>query len=99
MSAALPFWPSIYLVAGFYILFAVGSAMAGPAEEALTADLAPEGSRGALMGAREASAGVGAALGPLAGGLVYEHVSPAYAFLANGALLIVAAGLAWRWFR
>ena len=99
MSAALPFWPSIYLVAGFYILFAAGSAMAGPAEEALTADLAPEASRGAVMGAREASAGVGAALGPLAGGLVYEHVSPAFAFLANGVLLVLAAGLAWRWFR
>ena len=57
VSVALPFWPSLVLVGLSYILFAAGWAIAGPAEEALVADLAPESQRGRVLGAREAAAG------------------------------------------
>ena len=98
-SMALPFWPSILLVAAFYILFSVGWAMASPAEEALVADLAPAALRGSVMGAKEAAAGVGAALGPLAGGYVYEYWSQELAFVFNGLLLLTTSMLAFVWFR
>ena len=98
VSAALPFWPSLVLIALSYILFAAGWAMASPAVDALVADLAPESARGRIIGFQEAAAGVGAAFGPLVGGFMYEHVSPESAFLANGAILFGTALLAWSWF-
>ena len=98
VSAALPFWPSLILIALSYILFAAGWAMASPAVDALVADLAPESARGRIIGFQEAAAGVGAAFGPLVGGLMYEHVTPESAFLANGAILLITALLARSWF-
>ncbi|XOV84971.1 MAG: MFS transporter [bacterium] len=98
VSAALPFWPGLMLVAASYILFAVGWALAGPAEDALVADLAPPGLLGTVLGAREAAAGFGAALGPLAGGFIYDHVSQAGTFVFNGVLLGLAAILVLIWY-
>ncbi len=99
VSTTLPFWPSIWMVAASYILFSAGWAMAGPAEDALVADLAPESLRGTVLGAREAAAGLGAALGPLAGGLIYDHWSQAGAFVFNGLLMSLVAVLVLFWFR
>ena len=50
VSAALPFWPSLILIALSYILFAAGWAMASPAVDALVADLAPESAEDKLLG-------------------------------------------------
>lgn len=99
VSMALPFWTSILLVAASYMFFAAGWAMASPAEDALVADLAPAHLRGTVLGAREAAAGVGAALGPMAGGLIYDHLSQHLTFVLNGSLLIATAGLVLLWFR
>lgn len=92
-SALLPIWPSIWLVASFYILFAAGWAVAGPAEQALVADLAEPAHFGRAMGLREGATGAGAALGPLFGGYLYETWTPTTAFLVNGIMLLVAAVL------
>ena len=99
VSIALPFWPSIYLVAASYIFFAAGWAMASPAEDALVADLAPAHLRGTVLGAREAAAGLGAALGPMIGGLIYDHFSQHLTFVLNGVLLMATAALVLWWFR
>jgi MFS family permease len=98
-SIALPYWPSIVLVAASYILFSVGWAMASPAEDALVADLAPEKLRGTVLGAREAAAGVGAALGPMVGGYLYDHWAQDMTFVLNGVLLLFTATLVMLWFR
>lgn len=98
-SLALPYWPSIVLVAASYILFSVGWAMASPAEDALVADLAPEKLRGTVLGAREAAAGVGAALGPMVGGYLYDHWAQDMTFVLNGVLLLFTATLVMLWFR
>lgn len=98
VSMALPFWPAMLYVAVSYMVFSFGWAMASPAEEALVADLAPDAARGTVIGAKEAAAGVGAALGPLAGGYVYEHFSQSAAFVANGVVLWLTAILALVWF-
>jgi MFS family permease len=99
VSMTLPFWPSILMVAASYILFSVGWAMASPAEDALVADLAPDALRGTVLGTKEAAAGVGAACGPLIGGYIYDNWSQEMAFVVNGVLLLITAGLALLWFR
>jgi MFS family permease len=98
VSIALPFWPTIWLIAASYIFFSVGWAMAGPAEDALVADLAPEHARGTILGIKEAAAGAGAALGPLAGGYVFEYWSSELTFVLNGGLLLATAILVVFWF-
>ncbi len=98
VSIALPYWPSLLFVAVSYILFAVGWAMASPAEDALVADLAPAEARGTVIGAKEGAAGLGAALGPLLGGYVYDQWAPELAFALNGCLLLVTAVVTYFWF-
>ena len=99
VSMALPFWSTLLFVAASYTLFSVGWAIANPALEALVADLAPADLRGSVIGAKEAAGGVGAALGPLLGGYVYEYWAQEGAFVMNGVILLGAAGLAMVWFR
>jgi MFS family permease len=99
VSIALPFWPGLGFVAASYILFSCGNALASPAEDALVADLSPDHLRGTIMGAREAAAGLGAAIGPLAGGLIYDYWSQSMAFVTNGVLLLATCALVLVWFR
>ena len=98
VGAALPFWPGLVYVALSYILFAVGWAVASPALDGLVADLSEAGNRGRVIGAKEAAAGFGAALGPLAGGFLYEYYATVAPFLFNGLILLATAALAWFWF-
>jgi MFS family permease len=98
VSMSLPFWPSIVMVAGAYILFSIGWAMSSPAEDALVADMAPDSLRGTIIGAKEAAAGTGAALGPLFGGYIYDNWSQEMAFVVDGMLLLVVAALTIIWF-
>ena len=72
-----------------------GWAIASPAEDALLGDLADPAHRGRAFGVKEAAAGLGAALGPLAGGAMYDFVDPAMAFVLNGTLLLVTGLLVW----
>ena len=57
-----------------------------------------ESNRGRIFGYKEAAAGVGAAFGPLTGGLIYEYLAAELSFAVNGVLLIVTATLVWHWF-
>ncbi|MFT7653149.1 MAG: DHA1 family multidrug resistance protein-like MFS transporter [Candidatus Azotimanducaceae bacterium] len=98
VGAALPFWPGLVYVAVSYVLFAVGWAVASPALDGLVADLSESGNRGRVIGAKEAAAGFGAALGPLAGGFLYEYYASVAPFLFNGVILFATAILAWWWF-
>ena len=98
ISISLPFFTSIIFVATAYIFFAMGWAMASPAEDALVADMAPDALRGTIIGAQEAAAGIGAACGPLLGGYIYDNWEHHVVFIVNGILLIIAAILAYWWF-
>jgi MFS family permease len=98
VSGGLPWLPHIFWVAVMYTLSAVGWAMANPAQDALLGSMTDETNRGRMFGYKEAAASVGAALGPLAGGAIYDYWRPEYAFLTNGAVLIATAGLFWVWF-
>ena len=56
-------------------------------------------SYGRVMGSKEAAAGIGAALGPLVGGFIYENAAQEAAFVVNGFILTITAWLVWMWFR
>ena len=73
--------------------------MASPAEDALVNDISPIHLRGTVMGIKEGASGTGSALGPLAGGYIYEYWAKEMAFVSNGILLIVVAMLALFWFK
>jgi len=98
VSLLLPWMPEIIWVAVVYTLFAAGWATASPAEDALLGDMTEESNRGRIFGYKEAAAGVGAAFGPLTGGVIYEYLAAELAFVVNGVLLIVTATLVWHWF-
>ena len=91
ISISLPLMPGVIWVAVLYTISAVGWSMADPAEDALYASLADEQHRGQLFGYKEMSGGVGSALGPLAGGAIYDHATPGLAFGVNGLLMVVCA--------
>nr|WP_297349211.1 MFS transporter [uncultured Glaciecola sp.] len=99
LSIALPYWQSLYFIAVSYVLFSIGWAMASPAEDALVNDISPIHLRGTVMGIKEGASGTGSALGPLAGGYIYEYWAKEMAFVSNGILLIVVAMLALFWFK
>lgn len=99
VSLVLPWLPGILWVALAYTLAAVGRTLSLPAEDAMVGDAAPESERGRIMGLKETAAAFGAALGPPAGGWVYEHAAPEYAFFLNGLLLLLAVLLVMVWFR
>ncbi len=89
---------SILMVAGRYVLFSVGWAIARLAENALVGDMASEDSRGRVFGYKEASASLGYATGPLVGGVIYETLGVHWTFLINGSMLLVTAALTSWWF-
>jgi len=98
VTLALPWLPGVLWVAVAYTLSAVGRALSMPAEDAMVGDAALESDRGRIMGLNETAAVFRAALGPPAGGWVYEAVAPEFAFVMNGSLLLVAALLVVVWF-
>lgn len=68
----------------------IGIGLATPALNALIAEQAGEGERGAVMGISQSAGALGRVLGPLGAGALFEHVGVAAPFVA-AALLILAA--------
>lgn len=80
LSLALPRLPGLVWLIGLYTLTAVGWAMADPAEAALVADLAGTSGRGRAYGLYTFANSLGATIGPLLGGWLYDHVGQAVPF-------------------
>jgi MFS transporter, DHA1 family, multidrug resistance protein len=86
--------PMVDQLVGFAVLYtvtAVGWAMADPARKALVIALSDGESIGRSLGVSELYAGIGATIGPLAGGYLYDQHGASVTFVFNGLLLIVAA--------
>jgi DHA1 family multidrug resistance protein-like MFS transporter len=92
-SALIPRVSSLVALAGLWAFQALCYAAGDPAEQALVADLTGADQRGRAYGLYTMSAGLGFALGPLVGGWLYDTVSPATPFYANGALLAFNAAV------
>ena len=90
-SFLLPGLPGIVWLAIFWTLESVGWAMAGPAEEAMVADLTGYQVRGTGYGFYTFVSSMGASVGPLAGGWLYDSVGRAVPFYFNGIVLLLGA--------
>ena len=74
-----------------WVLESVGIVMASPAQEALVADIAGEDVRGTAYGRYLFAASLGAVIGPLLGGWLYDSFGHAVPFYLNGILLMADA--------
>lgn len=91
VSMLLPLVPSLIWLAVLYALTSVGWAMADPAEAAMVADLSGDEMRGTGYGWYDFAGTLGASLGPLAGGWLYDSIGREIPFYANGVILIFSA--------
>ncbi len=91
LSLLLPGLPSLAWLVILYTLSAVGWAMADPAEEAMVADLSGEDTRGRGYGLYNLAGGLGATIGPLIGGWLYDNAGEAVPFYVNGVVLLASA--------
>jgi len=92
-SALIPHLRSIALLAALWAAESVGYAASTPAGRAFVADIAGEDVRGSSYGLYTFAHFLGAALGPLAGGWLYDSVGHAMPFYLNTAGLLVGAVL------
>lgn len=82
---------SIEILATLWVLESIGIVMASPAEEALVADIVGENIRGSAYGIYLFVSSLGASMGPLLGGWLYDSLGHAYPFYLNGAILLFDA--------
>ena len=82
---------SLVALAVFWAVESLCFAAGDPAEQALVADLTGDDQRGKAYGLYAMAGGLGAAVGPLVGGWLYQAVDPAAPFIANGLALAACA--------
>jgi len=90
-SALIPHLRSVTLLAVLWAVESLGYTASVPAERAFVADVAGEDTRGASYGLYTFAYFLGAALGPLAGGWLYDNLGHAMPFYLNTVVLIVGA--------
>lgn len=90
-SLLLPSIPNLTWLIVLYTLQAVGLAMASPAVAAMVADLTGSDMRGRAYGMYQFALNVGATLGPLLGGWLYDAAGQSIPFYLNGAVLCASA--------
>ena len=93
LAIIIPNLPSLVWLAVFYTAESIGWSMADPAEQAMVADIIGDESRGKGFGYYEFTAMLGATIGPLVGGWLYDLAGKAIPFYLTGCILL--AGAAW----
>lgn len=93
VSLLLPGLSHIGWLIVMWALEALGLTMAAPAQEALVADLTGSAVRGVGYGLYTFATSLGATLGPLLGGWLYDAAGPATPFYLNG--IVLFAGAIW----
>lgn len=91
LSISLTMVSNLYLVAILWTIVAIGISMSSPAETALVADMTGDNIRGSAYGYYTMVGSLGASIGPIIGGLLYEYLGQTIPFYVNGALLIINA--------
>ena len=91
VSMLIPRLPSIPPLVALWVMQAICYAASIPAERAMLADIVGHDVRGTGYGLYTFAAFIGAAIGPLAGGWIYDTYKPASAFYLNGAGLVLSA--------
>jgi DHA1 family multidrug resistance protein-like MFS transporter len=90
-SALIPHLRTIVPLIVLWAVESLGYTASIPAERAFVADIAGEDTRGASYGLYTFAFFLGAALGPLAGGWLYDNLGHATPFYLNTAVLLVGA--------
>ena len=90
-SAFMPHLRSVALLAVLWAVDSLGYAASSPAERAFVADVAGGDARGASYGLYTFAYFLGAAVGPLVGGWLYDAAGHEAPFYANSVMLIVGA--------
>jgi len=90
-SALIPHLRSLVALTALWAVESAGYAASVPAERAFVADIAGEDVRGTSYGLYTFAYFLGSAIGPLAGGWLYDRVSPATPFYLNTAVLLIGA--------
>ncbi len=94
-SLFIPHLRSVGWLAALWAVESIGYAASVPAERALVADIAGEDTRGTSYGLYTFAYFLGALVGPLAGGWLYDVVDPSTPFYLNAVVLLLGAGLVW----
>ena len=92
-SVLIPHVPGLVSLAGLWAVETLGYTASIPAERAFVADIAGKDIRGTSYGLYTFAHFLGAALGPLAGGWLYDHAGHSTPFYLNTAVLILGAVL------
>ena len=90
-SFYIPHLNSLIGLAALWAFQALCYAAGDPAEESLVADLTGGDQRGRAYGIYATAAGLGATIGPLFGGWLYEAMGSKVLFYANGVILAICA--------
>jgi MFS transporter, DHA1 family, multidrug resistance protein len=93
-SLLIPGLPYLAWLIIFWTLKTLGLAMAIPPQKALISDLTAHAKRGTGYGLYTFTASVGAAVGPLLGGWLYDAVGRAVPFYLTGIVLLASCGWA-----
>lgn len=91
LAFMIPSLPSLVWLAIFYTAEAIGWSMADPAEQAMVVDVIGDESRGKGFGYYEFTAMLGATIGPMAGGWIYDSVGKEFPFYLTGVILFLGA--------
>ena len=92
-SALIPHLRSLIPLVILWAVESLGYTASVPAERAFVADIAGQDTRGTSYGLYTFAYFLGAALGPLAGGWLYDNLGQATPFYLNAAVLLVGAVL------
>ena len=82
---------NIKILVALWIVESIGIVMASPAEEALVADIVGKETRGSAYGLYLMVVSLGASIGPLLGGFLYDTFGHAIPFYLNGIILLMDA--------
>ena len=93
-SLLIPSLPHLAWLIIFWTLKTLGLAMAIPPQKALISDLTAHAKRGTGYGLYTFTSSVGAAVGPLLGGWLYDAVGRAMPFYLTGIVLLASCGWA-----
>jgi MFS family permease len=95
VTLLIPFSQSLALLAVLWAAEAVCFSASDPASQALVADQTGHDERGRAYGLFALAGGLGAVLGPLAGGWLYDQLNQSAPFIGNGIVLIAGALILW----
>lgn len=90
-SFLIPHIPNIIALAALWAIESMSYAAAAPAERAFVADIAGTDMRGTNYGLYTFAYFLGAAVGPVAGGFLYDNWGHATPFYLNGIVLLMGA--------